>query len=104
MLQSKVIRDIHGFRRRHRYIASAKGPCPTIVSVMSTVQEVQNALLQMSPEERNSVKAFLLHLARTNDPEHKAEMTRRLENMEKGGGVPQAKLEQLHADLCDKGL
>jgi hypothetical protein len=71
---------------------------------MSTVQEVQDALKAMSPEDRNRVKAFLLHLSRVNDPAHQAEMTRRLQEMEKGGGVPQEKIEQLHEDLCKKGL
>jgi hypothetical protein len=71
---------------------------------MSTVQEVQEALKGMSPEDRTRVKAFLLHLTRVNDPEHKADLTRRLQRMEQGGGVPQAKLEQLHEDLCKKGL
>ncbi|MSU72183.1 MAG: hypothetical protein EXS43_07555 [Opitutus sp.] len=71
---------------------------------MSTVQEVQEALKGMSPEDRTRVKAFLLHLTRANDPEHKAEMTRCLQAMEQGGGVPQSKLEQLHEDLCKKGL
>lgn len=71
---------------------------------MSTVQEVQEALKGMSPEDRTRVKAFLLHLTRVNDPGHKAELTRRLQHMEQGGGVPQARLEQLHDDLCKKGL
>lgn len=71
---------------------------------MSTVQEVQEALKGMSPEDRTRVKAFLLHLTRVNDPERKADLTRRLQRMEQGGGVPQAKLEQLHEDLCKKGL
>lgn len=71
---------------------------------MSTVQEVQEALKGMSPEDRNRVKAYLLHLSRVDDPAHKAELTRRLQRMEQGGGVPQAKIEQLHEDLCKKGL
>ena len=71
---------------------------------MSAVQGVQEALKGMSPEDRTRVKAFLLHLTRVNDPEHKADLTRRLQRMEQGGGVPQAKLEQLHEDLCKKGL
>lgn len=83
------------FAKAHRQI---------IVSAMSTVQEVQEALKGMSPEDRNRVKAFLLHLSRVDDPAHKAELTRRLQRMEQGGGVPQSKLEQLHDDLCKKGL
>ncbi len=70
---------------------------------MSTVQEVQAALKGMSPEDRNRVKAYLLHLSRVDDPAHKAELTRRLERLEQGGGVPQAKVEQLHDDLCKQG-
>lgn len=56
---------------------------------MSTVQEVQDALRGMSSENRNRVRAFLLHLTRVNDPGHQAELTRRLQQMESGGGVPQ---------------
>ena len=73
------------------------------VSAMSTVQEVQEALKVMSPDERNRVKAFLLHLSRVNDPERKAEMTRQLEAMEKGDRVTSAQLEKMHADLCREG-
>lgn len=71
---------------------------------MRTVQEVQEALKGMSPEDRNRVKAFLLHLSRVNDPANKADLTRRLQAMEQGGGVPQEKIEQIHEDLCKKGL
>lgn len=71
---------------------------------MSTVQEVQQALLGMSPADRNRVKAFLLHLTRASDPDYQAEMTRRLQQMECGGGVSQERLEQLHADRNRKGL
>ena len=71
---------------------------------MSTVQEVQAALESMSPEDRIRVKAYPLHLTRVNDPAHKAELTRRLQHLESGGGVPRAQLEQLHEDLCKKNL
>lgn len=74
------------------------------VCVMSTVQEVQEAIKGMTPEERNRVKAFLLHLSRVDDPAHKAEMTRRLKAMENGGGVPQEEVERMHEELCRKGL
>jgi len=57
----------------------------------------------MSPEDLNRVKAFLLHLTRVNDPGYKAEQTRRLQQMESGGGVPQEKLEQVHAELSRRG-
>ena len=70
---------------------------------MSTVQEVQDALKSMSPEDRNRVKAFLLHLTRVNDPAYKADLTRRLEQIEQGRGVSQEKVEQLNADLSRKG-
>ncbi|MDO8545652.1 MAG: hypothetical protein Q7S40_34855 [Opitutaceae bacterium] len=70
---------------------------------MSTVKEVQEALRQMSPEDRNRVKAFLLHLTRVNDPEHKAEVTRRLQAMEQGDRVTQAQVEKMHEDLCREG-
>lgn len=70
---------------------------------MSTVQEVQNALTNMSPEDRNRVKAFLPHLTRVNDPVYKADLTHRLEQIEQGGGVSQEKLEQLNAELSRKG-
>ena len=73
------------------------------VSAMSTVQEVQDALKGMSPEERNRVKAFLLHLSRVDDPAHKAELTRRLQRMEQGNRVPQTQVEKLHEDLCREG-
>jgi hypothetical protein len=70
---------------------------------MSTVQEVQNALRGMSPQDRNRVKAFLLHLTRVDDPAHQAEMTRRLQGMEAGGGVSQDKVDQIHTELSRQG-
>ena len=70
---------------------------------MSTVQEVQDALKGMSPEDRNRVKAFLLHLTRVNDPAHKADLTRRLQEMEQGDKVSQTQVEKLHDDLCREG-
>lgn len=70
---------------------------------MSTVQEVQDALKSMSPEDRNRVRAFLLHLTRVDEPGYKTELTRRLKKMESGGGMPQAKVEQLHAELSRQG-
>ncbi|MCX6954513.1 MAG: hypothetical protein NTV51_20360 [Verrucomicrobia bacterium] len=70
---------------------------------MSTVQEVQAALEGMSPEDRNRVRAFLLHLSRVNDPAHKAELTRSMERMEQGDRVSRVEVEKLHQDLCRDG-
>jgi len=57
----------------------------------------------MSPDDRNRVKAFLMHLTRVTDPAYKSDLTRRLEQIEQGGGVSQEKIEQLDADLSRKG-
>lgn len=70
---------------------------------MSTLQEVMEALKGMTPEERNRGKAFLLHLSRVDDPIHQAEISRRLQAMEQGGGVPQERVEQLHDELRRQG-
>lgn len=70
---------------------------------MSTVQEVQEAIKGMTPEERNRVKAFLLHLSRVDDPAHKAEMTRRLEAMENGDRVTSEQVQKMHQDLLRQG-
>jgi len=70
---------------------------------MSTVQEVQEALRRMSPEDRNRVKAFLLHLSRVDDPAHKADLTQRLQEMERGEKVSQAELAKVHQDRCREG-
>ena len=70
---------------------------------MSTVQEVQEALRGMSPEDRNRVKAFLLHLSRVNDSAYKADLTRRLQAMEQGDRVTPAELEKMHEDRCREG-
>jgi phosphoribosyl 1,2-cyclic phosphodiesterase len=61
---------------------------------MSTVQEVQQALLGMSSTDRSRVSAFLLHLSHANDPAHKTEMAKRLQRMREGGGVAQEEVEQ----------
>ena len=84
-------------------IAFANGFGRAQFSATSTVQEVQETLKGMSPEDRSRVKAFLLHLSRVNDPAHKADMTRRLQAMEQGDRVTQAQVEKMHEDLCREG-
>jgi hypothetical protein len=70
---------------------------------MSTVQEVQQALLGMSSTDRSRVSAFLLHLSHANDPAYKTEMKDRLQRMREGGGVTQEEVERRNEALNREG-
>jgi hypothetical protein len=70
---------------------------------MSTVQEVEQALQQMTPGERNRVRAFLLHWGRVDTAAYRTEMGRRLRRMRRGRKVTQAQVEKRHAELSRKG-
>lgn len=67
------------------------------------MQQVQEAIKGMTPEERNRVKAFLLHLSRVDDPAHKAETARRLQAMEQGDRVTGEQVRKMHEDLRREG-
>ena len=46
--------------------------------VFMSVEEIKNQLVALSPDERNQVSAYLLHLRDSADPDYQAEISARL--------------------------
>jgi hypothetical protein len=68
-----------------------------------SLAEVKASVAEMGIEERLEVAAFIAHLNRSEDPEYRAELDRRMQAMDSGGKVSASELERLHEDLSRKG-
>lgn len=52
-----------------------------------TMPELKNEIAALSEDERYEVQAFLLHLARVNDPEHRRRLAEEIDRMDQGDKV-----------------
>ena len=68
-----------------------------------SLAEVKTSVAAMSIEERLDVTAFIAHLNRTEDPVYRAELDRRMADMDSGHKTTAGELERLHEDLSRKG-
>jgi cytochrome c len=68
-----------------------------------SVAEVKTSVAAMSVEERLDVAAFIAHLNRADDPEYRAELDRRMADMDSGRKTSASELDRLHEDLCRQG-
>jgi hypothetical protein len=68
-----------------------------------SLAEVKTSVAAMSVDERLDVAAFIAHLNRAEDPEYRAELDRRMADMDSGGKTTASELERLHEDLSRKG-
>ena len=68
-----------------------------------SLAEVKTSVAAMSIDERLDVAAFIAHLNRAEDPEYRAELDRRMVDMDSGRKTPASELERLHEDLSRKG-
>ena len=68
-----------------------------------SLAEVKTSVAAMSSEERLDVAAFIAHLNRAEDPEYRAELDRRMADMDSGHKTTAGELECLHEDLSRKG-
>jgi hypothetical protein len=62
-----------------------------------SVAEIKQQVEALSPEEKRELSAFLKHLARRDDPEHQAELTRIMQEMDRGIKFTMADVERLQA-------
>ena len=68
-----------------------------------SVAEIRTEVAKMSREERLDLEAYLMFLARQEDPEYLAELDRRMERMERGEKVTAAEFEAMHQKLVAEG-
>jgi cytochrome c len=68
-----------------------------------SLAEVKTSVEAMSIDDRLDVAAFIAHLNRAEDPEYRAELDRRMADMDSGRKTPASELERLHEDLSRKG-
>jgi hypothetical protein len=68
-----------------------------------SLAEVKTSVAAMSIDERLDVAAFIAHLNRAEDPEYRAELDRRMADMDSGRKTSADELERLHEDLSRKG-
>lgn len=61
------------------------------MSVSQVLQEIDT----LSPEDRLKVQAYLVHLRRRDDPAHRAELKRRLDQLQAGRGSTEEELRRL---------
>lgn len=52
-----------------------------------TLPELKAAVATLTADERLDLYAYLLHLERVNDPEHRREMAERIDRMDQGDRV-----------------
>jgi len=68
-----------------------------------SLAEVKTSVAAMSLDERLDVAAFIAHLNRAEDPEYRAELDRRMADMDSGRQTTASELERLHEDLSRQG-
>ncbi len=70
---------------------------------MTTLQ-VKNQIDAMSDEDRFFATAYLEHLANEKDAAHRAELTERMNRMDRGQKMSLEQLERLHMALENEGV
>ena len=68
-----------------------------------SLAEVKTSVAAMSLDERLDVAAFIAHLNRAEDPEYRAELDRRMADLDSGRKTTASELERLHEDLSRQG-
>ena len=64
-----------------------------------TLDEIQREAATLSEEERVRLRAFLKHLERVNDPEHRKKLSRLNAEIDAGNYYTAEDLEKLDAEL-----
>lgn len=65
--------------------------------------ELKDGVCKLSEDERLDLLALLLHLSRKDDPEYKAELGRRMADMDAGKKFTREDVERVHHELVAKG-
>ena len=65
--------------------------------------ELKEKVYKLTDEERSELQALLIDLSCKDDPEYKAEMARRVDDMAAGKKHTKEDLEKVHSELLAKG-
>lgn len=68
-----------------------------------SVAELKERAAELTEDERLELQAWLIHLNRKDDPEYKAELSRRFVEMDAGKKVTKQDIKRLHEELIAKG-
>ena len=68
------------------------------------LSEVKTAVAQWPEEEKIHLAAYLRHLARRDDPAHRAELDRQWEAMSRGERIHLTELRKIESDLSARGV
>jgi hypothetical protein len=68
-----------------------------------SMTEIKEHITALTADERAELAALISYLNRRDDPEHHAELARRLDEMEAGQKISQPAVEALHDRLMREG-
>jgi len=69
-----------------------------------TLAEIKDTVARWPEAEKIHLAAYLRHLARRDDPAHRAELDSRWEAMSRGERISLAEFRQIEAGLSARGL
>ena len=69
-----------------------------------SVREMMRSADKLEPEDRLVLTAYLKHLARKDDPEYRAELTRLNEEINAGKRFTLEQVERIHKTMRSEGL
>jgi hypothetical protein len=75
----------------------------SVHSYVMSFAELKEKVAEMTDEQRLELAAVLAFHRRRNDPEHLAELDRRMKAMDNGKKVPQEEIERKHRELLAQG-
>ncbi len=68
-----------------------------------SIEQLQREMEHASDAERLELAMYLRHLRRRNDPEHAAELSRRMKEMDEGKRVTLEEVQRRHEALKTQG-
>jgi alanine racemase len=68
-----------------------------------SVAELKQQVASLTADERLELAAWITHLNQKDDPDHKAELARRMAAMDAGTKITRTELERLMAGLNAQG-
>ena len=75
----------------------------SIVSTVTTLK-IKESIDRLSEADRAFAAAYLKHLARVNDPSHRAKLGERMRRMDAGRKIRLERVKRLHKELEAAGL
>jgi hypothetical protein len=65
--------------------------------------EVKQEIIKMTPQERDELAAYLFHVRRRDDPEWRAELAKRNQEMDAGRKASEEEVLRVHEELKEQG-